>query len=58
MELSSEVQKLLERCRILQKQSQEPMRGERMTPPSNYEFKPESDLINVDKIHFSDDESW
>lgn len=57
MELSSEVQKLLERCRILQKQSQESMRGERMTQSSNYEFKSE-DCISVEEIQFSDDESW
>lgn len=51
MELSSEVQKLLERCRILQKQSQEPMRGEKM-------LQSEDDLINTDEIDFSDDETW
>lgn len=58
MELSTEVQKLLERCRNLQKQSQESLHGERVVPTPNFQFKSEDDLIDIEQIHFSDDESW
>lgn len=55
MELSSEVYDLLERFKTLPKHNGESCGRERIP---GYEAKKEDEILHLEEIHFSDDETW